>query len=173
MNRSLKVTRVLLVAAFVAGLSACSGEDKAPVPSEPPVTATSASPSVSVAASGTPEALASVSPPPSASPSPSDSPSEGNGLGIRGTDAVLLGDVQLQGADSITVAPSGEKARKVQLTPFTVVLDVQGAICDQGKLPHKCTVEQLVKALKGGASLYAKVTVKDGGATRIEEIVPE
>jgi hypothetical protein len=176
-NRSTKVTRILLVAAFAAGLTACSGEgDSSAAPtasasasasvsepavsSEPAVPSSSPSDSPSDPAATVPEATASASAPPSEKP-------------LRGADGELLGDVRLSGADAITVAPEGEKAQKVELTPFTEVLDVQGAICSEGKIPHKCTTDQLRKALKEGTSFYAKVTVKDGTATKIEEIVPE
>ncbi|MFI6800870.1 hypothetical protein [Streptosporangium canum] len=171
MNRSTKVTRILLVAAFAAGLTACSdGGDSSAAPtasasasasvSEPAVSSESAAPSSSPSdpAATVPEATASASP-------AIDLP--------RGADGVLLGDVRLSGAGAITVAPQGEKAQKVELTPFTEVLEVQGAICSEGKIPHKCTTDQLRKALKAGTSFYAKVTVKDGTATKIEEIVPE
>ncbi|WP_143121100.1 hypothetical protein [Streptosporangium canum] len=165
MNRSTKVTRILLVAAFAAGLTACSSEgDPSAAPtasvSEPAVSSEPAVPSSSPSdpAATAPEATASASP----------------GIDLpRGTDGVLLGDLSLVGADSIAVAPKGEKAQEVELTPFTEVLDVQGAVCSEGKIPHKCTTDQLRKALKEGTSFYAKVTVKDGTATKIEEIVPE
>ncbi|WP_156056359.1 hypothetical protein [Streptosporangium roseum] len=170
MNRSTKVTRILLVAAFAAGLTACSSEGD----SAAPTASVSASASVSEPAaspepavpSSSPSDPVSTLPETSASASPSEKP-------IRGADGELLGDVRLSGAGAITVAPEGEKAQKVELTPFTEVLDVQGAICSEGKIPHKCTTDQLRKALKSGVSLYAKVTVKDGTATKIEEIVPE
>ncbi|MEU7452401.1 hypothetical protein [Streptosporangium roseum] len=173
MNRSTKVTRILLVAAFAAGLTACSGEGDS---SAAPTASASASASASVSEpavssepatpSTLPSTPAPVTPDASASASPViDLP--------RGTDGELLGDVKLSGAGAIMVAPEGEKAQKVELTPFTEVLDVQGAVCSEGKIPHKCTTDQLRKALKSGVSFYAKVTVKDGTATRIEEIVPE
>ncbi|MFD8560411.1 hypothetical protein ACFV1N_24305 [Streptosporangium canum] len=173
MNRSTKVTRILLVAAFAAGLTACSGEGD---PSAAPTASASASASVSEPAVSSEPAVPSSSPSdpaatvPEATASASASPSE---KPLRGADGELLGDVRLSGAGAITVAPEGEKAQKVELTPFTEVLDVQGAICSEGKIPHKCTTDQLQKALKAGTSFYAKVTVKDGTATKIEEIVPE
>ncbi|WP_133061647.1 hypothetical protein [Streptosporangium minutum] len=173
MNRSTKVTRILLVAAFAAGLTACSdGGD----PAAAPTASVSASASVSEPAVSSEPAVPSSSPSdpaatvPEATASASASPSE---KPLRGADGELLGDVKLSGANAITVAPEGEKAQKVELTPFTEVLDVQGAICSEGKIPHKCTTDQLRKALKSAVSFYAKVTVKDGTATKIEEIVPE
>ncbi|MET8335321.1 hypothetical protein ABZV14_14110 [Streptosporangium canum] len=165
MNRSTKVTRILLVAAFAAGLTACSGEGD-------PSAAPTASASVSEPAVSSEPAVPSPTPsdPPATVPEASASPA----IDLpRGTDGVLRGDVTLSGADSIAVAPKGEKAQEVELTPFTEVLDIQGAVCSEGKAPHKCTTDQLRKALKEGTSFYAKVTVKDGTATKIEEIVPE
>ncbi|MER5419307.1 hypothetical protein [Streptosporangium roseum] len=163
MNRSTKVTRILLVAAFAAGLTACSGEGDS---SAAPTASASASASEPATPSTLPSTPAPVAPDASASASP--------GIDLpRGTDGELLGDVRLSGAGAIMVAPEGEKAQKVELTPFTEVLDVQGAVCSEGKIPHKCTTDQLRKALKSGTSFYAKVTVKDGTATKIEEIVPE
>ncbi|MFJ2030461.1 hypothetical protein [Streptosporangium sp. NPDC087985] len=88
-------------------------------------------------------------------------------------DGVLRGDVQPLGTGWITVAPEGEAARKVALTPFTVVLDLQGEICKQGAIPHRCTAAQLKKALKSGISLYAKVTVRGGTVEQIEELIPK
>ncbi|MEU9833637.1 hypothetical protein AB0D67_19130 [Streptosporangium sp. NPDC048047] len=178
MNASPKTSRVLtavvLTAGLAAGLTACSGDgdgnSAAPAPtvtvtetsaatgtaSEPPVTAppTSSVPTVTATLTASPAATPSVS-------------------GMRGLDEDLVGDVQLDGSGAITVAPEGEAARRAKLMPFTEVLDVQGGICTKGSLPHRCTTDQLRKALKAGTSLYAKVTVKDGFAMRIEEIVPE
>ncbi|MEV4188585.1 hypothetical protein AB0J28_44835 [Streptosporangium canum] len=173
MNRSTKVTRILLVAAFATGLTACSDGDDS---SAAPTASTSASASVSEPAVSSESAVPSSSPSdpattvPEATASASASPSE---KPLRGADGELLGDVRLSGTGAITVAPEGDKAQEVELTPFTEVLDVQGAICSEGKIPHKCTTDQLRKALKSGVSFYAKVTVKDGTATKIEEIVPE
>ncbi|MEU7986105.1 hypothetical protein AB0B56_14680 [Streptosporangium canum] len=163
MNRSTKVTRILLVAAFAAGLTACSSEGD---PSAAPTASASASVSEPAVPSSSPSDPAATAPEATASASP--------GIDLpRGTDGVLRGDVSLVGADSIAVAPKGEKAQEVELTPFTEVLDVQGAVCSEGKAPRKCTTDQLRKALKEGTSFYAKVTVKDGTATQIKEIIPE
>ncbi|MFI6882703.1 hypothetical protein [Streptosporangium canum] len=167
MNRSTKVTRILLVAAFAAGLTACSSEgDLSAAPT--------ASASVSEPAVSSEPAVPSSSPSDPAATAPEATASASPGIDLpRGTDGVLRGDVTLVGADSIAVAPKGEKAQEVELTPFTEVLDVQGAVCSEGKAPRKCTTDQLRKALKEGTSFYAKVTVKDGTATQIKEIIPE
>ncbi|MER5321983.1 hypothetical protein [Streptosporangium roseum] len=171
MNRSTKVTRILLVAAFAAGLTACSGEgDSSAAPTASASASASAASSAPVVPSSFPSDPVTTVPEATATATASASPSE---KPLRGTDGELLGDVTLSGAGAIMVAPEGEKAQKVELTPFTEVLDVQGAVCSEGKIPHKCTTDQLRKALKSGVSFYAKVTVKDGTATKIEEIVPE
>lgn len=172
--KSPKATRILLLAVLAAGLSACSGgsdPSAAPVTPAPSATAPSEQPSL------LPSDLPSVLPSASASTAPeasvSASASASSTPVAQAADGVLLGDVQPLGTGWITVAPEGEAAQKTELTPFTVVLDVQGSICKQGALPHKCTVEQLKKALKSGVSLYAKVTIKGGTAEEIAEIVPE
>jgi hypothetical protein len=174
MSRSLKVTRVLLVAAFAAGLSACSvGSDPAVGAAAPTVTVTvtaSATPSASPSDlpdpsnADSPETSLPEPPPTSATPSPSDPAS------VRGTDAEIMGPVTLLGANSITVTPDHGGSQKAELTPFTVVLDRRGTICTEGGFPHECSVKQMRKALTSGGSLYAKVTVKDGVATQIEEM---
>ncbi|MEV4249895.1 hypothetical protein AB0J63_41605 [Streptosporangium canum] len=171
MNRSTKVTRILLVAAFAAGLTACSSEGDS---SAAPTASASASASISEPAVSSEPATPSPLPSTPAPVTPDETASASPGIDLpRGTDGVLRGDVTLVGADSIAVAPKGEKAQEVELTPFTEVLDVQGAVCSEGKAPRKCTTDQLRKALKEGTSFYAKVTVKDGTATQIKEIIPE
>ncbi|MEU6742674.1 hypothetical protein [Streptosporangium sandarakinum] len=178
MNASPKISRILpaavLAVGLAAGLTACSGdgdESAAPAPAvsatEPsavPETASEQPATALPTATTLPTVTATLTASPAATPSVS---------GMRGLDGDLVGDVQLQGSDAITVAPEGEAARQAELTPFTEVLDVQGGICTKGSLPHRCTMDQLRKALKAGKSLYAKVTIKDGFAMRVEEIVPD
>lgn len=174
--KSPKATRILLLAVLAAGLSACSGgSDPTAAPATPTPSATAPSEQPSLLPSDLPSVLpsASASTAPEASVSASASASASSTPVAQAADGVLLGDVQPLGTGWITVAPEGEAAQKTELTPFTVVLDVQGSICKQGALPHKCTVEQLKKALKSGVSLYAKVTIKGGTAEEIAEIVPE
>ncbi|GGQ03999.1 hypothetical protein [Streptosporangium pseudovulgare] len=174
MNASPKVSRILpaavLAVGLAAGLTACSGdgdggESAAPTPA---VSATESSAAPETASEPPATALPTVTATLTASPAATPSVS-----GMRGLDGDLVGDVQLQGSGAITVAPEGEAARQAELMPFTEVLDVQGGICTKGSLPHRCTTDELRKALKAGKSLYAKVTVKDGFAMRIEEIVPD
>jgi hypothetical protein len=172
MSRSLKVTRILLVAAFAAGLSACSGGSGPSVAEAPTASAPVSSPAApSASPSDTASAELETSVP--ESPSPSASPSASSSVRFRGTDAEMLGQVKLLGADSITVNPKKGDSQEALLTPYTVVLDVKGAICSEGELPHKCSVKQMRSALTSGNALYAKVTIKDGVATQIEEIVGE
>jgi hypothetical protein len=187
MSRSLKVTHILLVAAFAAGLSACSGGSAPSVAAAPTVPTPSAAPTVPTP-SATPTASASVPEAAAPSDSPSDvssadpktmvpevpasaTPSPSISEMFRGTDAVLLGQVKLLGGDSITVKPKRGGSQKAELTPFTVVLDVRGAICNDGEVPHKCNAKQMQKALASGKGLYAKVTIKDGLVEQVEEIV--
>ncbi|MBB2909385.1 hypothetical protein FHS43_000631 [Streptosporangium becharense] len=169
MNRSLKSTHVVLVAALAMGLSACSGGD-GPSGAAPASTVTvTAPPSALPSPPETPaETGVPFTTPPEASTPSHPSPSVPGG---RGTDATVLGQIALRGADRITVTPESDKEVEVLLTPFTVVLDVQGTVCDDGELPHRCSGEQLQKVLKKGGVLFAKVTIKDGTAIQIEEIV--
>ncbi|SNT64305.1 hypothetical protein SAMN05216276_11159 [Streptosporangium subroseum] len=174
MSRSLKVTRVLLVAAFAAGLSACSGGGDPEAATAAPVV------TVTVTASPTPSASPSDLPDPSNADSPetplpelpsiSATPSASDSTVVRGTDAEIMGPVKLLGANSITVTPDHGSSQKAELTPFTVVLDRRGTICAEGGFPHECNVKQMRKTLTSGGSLYAKVTIKDGVATQIEEM---
>ncbi|MBG0820622.1 hypothetical protein HS048_07735 [Planomonospora sp. ID91781] len=181
MNRTSKTTRVLLVAAFAVCLSACAGEggsDPSAAPAAPSASesAPSASASAPEAASpdgSTPEPsgeATETSPPFHATSAPSAPPSP-EGSGGRGLDEDVLGQVTMKGADSILVTGDDSGDRTAELVPFTEVLDVQGGICDEGPVPHRCSVDQLKKALKGDVSLYAKVTIKDGLVVKIEELV--
>jgi hypothetical protein len=173
MSRSLKVTRILLVAAFAAGLSACSGgSDPSAATAAPTVTVTvsaSATPSASPSDPSETDSAELETPEPSPTPA-SATPSASLTAIFRGTDAEIMGQVKLLGTDSITVAPDHGSSQKAELTPFTVVLDRRGTICTEGGLPHECNVKQMRKALTSGGSLYAKVTIKDGVATQIEEM---
>ncbi|WP_433256119.1 hypothetical protein ACQPYK_16465 [Streptosporangium sp. CA-135522] len=165
MSRSLKIARILLVAVFVAGLSACSGQDGS---SSSPSAAASPSPAESESAAASP------SPAESETGSAEDATeTPGDGATDTGPAVDLIGSlsVTLTQPGWITVQLDGGDAQPVMLRPDAVVLDVQGAICDKGAIPHKCTAAQLEKALKAGKDVYAKVTLKSGTATRVEEIV--
>jgi hypothetical protein len=83
-------------------------------------------------------------------------------VGVLGVNAEEPGSIKVQ-------LEEGE-VQPVVLSRTAVVLDVKGTICKQGKLPHKCTVQQLEKALASGKTPHAKVMVTDGIATRIEEL---
>ncbi|WP_189235102.1 hypothetical protein [Planomonospora parontospora] len=173
MNRTSKTTRVLLAAAFAVCLSACAGEggsDPSATSAAPSASASAtetASPAVSTPAPALPSETAEASPP---VPSPS-APSSPDIPGGRGLDEDVLGQVTMKGANSILITGDDAGDRTAQLLPYTEVFDVQGAICDEGELPHRCSVDQLKKALKADVSLYAKVTIKDGVAVKIEELV--
>ncbi|WP_449065296.1 hypothetical protein [Planomonospora algeriensis] len=174
MNRTSKTTRVLLAAAFAACLSACAGEggsDPSATPAAPSASGSApqtASPAVSTPAPAPPSEPAETLFP---APSPSGGTSTPDTLGGRGLDEDVLGQVTMKGANSILVTGDDAGDRTAQLLPYTEVLDVQGGICDEGAIPHRCNVDQLKKALKSGTSLYAKVTIKDGVAVTIEELV--
>ncbi|GAA3121334.1 hypothetical protein GCM10010466_10310 [Planomonospora alba] len=165
MNGTLKAGRALSVVALALALSACSGgQEPSPAPeaASPAATVTVTEPAPSEPA-GEPSPSA-----PAASPSAPPSPSIPGG---RGLDEDVTGQVGLKGADSILIEGDDAAERTAQLVPYTEVLDVQGGVCDEGEIPHRCSVDQLKKALKAGVSLYAKVSIKDGAAVRIEEIV--
>ncbi|WP_433251273.1 hypothetical protein ACQPYK_05640 [Streptosporangium sp. CA-135522] len=172
--KSPKVTRILLLAVFAAGLSACSGGGETSAASATPTA--SVSEPTSAPASGPTDgptdgpATESATPQAPVSPAATASPSV---PGLRGLDAVVLGEVKRLKAGSITVKPEKGEKREAMLTPFTLVLDVQGGVCKEGELPHRCNAAQLEKALKAGNTFYGKVTIKDGVAERIEEIVGE
>jgi hypothetical protein len=168
-----KTTRVLLAAAFAAFLSACSGEGGSDPSATPAAPSASESPSGPAAETASP-AASTPAPAPTSGTTESPSPTGASSPDIpggRGLDEDVLGQVTMKGADSILVTGDDAGDRTAQLVPYTEVLDVQGGICDEGSLPHRCSVDQLKKALKGGVSLYAKVTIKDGVAVKIEELV--
>ncbi|GAA2850379.1 hypothetical protein GCM10010517_07830 [Streptosporangium fragile] len=172
------MTHILLAAVFAAGLSACSGEGTSSAPSAAPAAAeTSPAPAAAETAADSPaasaaETAAETSPAASAEPT-AGTPDEGDGAGDTGPAVALIGTlgVDLSQPGWITVQLDGGDTQPVMLSPGAVVLDVQGAVCDEGKLPHKCTAAQLEKALKAGKSFYAKVTLKGGVAMQVEEIV--
>ncbi|WP_326820994.1 hypothetical protein [Streptosporangium sp. NBC_01756] len=182
MSRSLKMTHVLLVAAFAAGLSACSAEDNS--------SASSAAPAASASSTG-PETTVTTPPAPAASTEPAspepttdaatgaatDAPGEDDGAGDAGPATYLLGELSAS-ADQpgrITVQIGDGDAQQVTLSPDAAVLDTLGTICGKGtgkaKAPHKCTVAQLDKALAAHKFPYAKVTLKAGAAVRVEVMV--
>ncbi|GIH91315.1 hypothetical protein Psi01_19450 [Planobispora siamensis] len=146
-------------------LSGCSQETGSSAASAGP---SASGPSASEPASAS-SALSSPATTPTATASASPGPS-GTPAG-RGLYADAVGQVTLAGGERIRVEPDAGEAVEGELTRFTVVLDVQGGICDKGGIPHKCSVAQLKKALKADVALYAKVTVKDGLVTQVEEIV--
>ncbi|MEV4186739.1 hypothetical protein AB0J28_35480 [Streptosporangium canum] len=180
MSRSLKITRVLLVAAFAAGLTACSGEGD---PSAPPTT-----PAASASAAGSETSPTPTAPAASASSSGSEAAptapaasaeptaeAPGDGAGDTGPAMHLIGALSASPTRPgwITVQLDAGDAQPVMLSPEAVVLDLRGAICDTGTVPHKCTAAQLEKALKKAGVPYAKVTLKSGVAVRVEELVQE
>ncbi|GIH75946.1 hypothetical protein [Planobispora longispora] len=172
MNGALKVTRVLLAAALTVGLAACSAEQRGTeaAPSASAAASQAPQPTAQESSAATPDASQSAVP---ESPAPETTRSEAAPSSLRdsGADRDVTGLVTLKGADSIKVEGDDAAAYEATLTPFTVVLDAQGSICDTGAIPHKCSVDQLKKALKSGVSLYAKVSIQDDLATEIEEIV--
>ncbi|GHE30943.1 hypothetical protein GCM10017673_37160 [Streptosporangium violaceochromogenes] len=170
-----RVPHVLLATLLLAGSAACSGGNGAPTASP----AASASP----VPSPTPEgAVSETTPLPGATatlratttPEPWETLGEGTRSGIRKIDADETGQLSLLGTSSIVVDTGGgakETMKEARLTDDTVVLDVQGSVCAQGSVPHRCTSKQLARALKAGVSFYAKVLIADGDAVRVEEIV--
>ncbi|MET8339504.1 hypothetical protein ABZV14_25480 [Streptosporangium canum] len=182
MSRSLKITRVLLVAAFAAGLTACSGEgDPSAPPTSPAASASAAgsetaptptAPAASASSSGSEAAPTPTTPAASAEPT-AEAP--GDGAGDTGPAMHLIGSLSASPTQPgwITVQLDAGDAQPVMLSPEAVVLDLRGAICDTGAVPHKCTAAQLEKALKKSGVPYAKVTLKSGVAVRVEELVQE
>ncbi|ACZ83475.1 hypothetical protein [Streptosporangium roseum] len=174
MSRSLKITRVLLVAAFAAGLTACSGEGDPSAPPTTPAASASAAGAETASTPTAPAASASSSGPatPAASAEPTAA-APGDGAGDTGPALDLIGALSASPTQPgwITVQLDAGDSQPVMLSPEAVVLDLRGAICDKGAVPHKCTAAQLEKALKKGGVPYAKVTLKNGVAVRIEELV--
>ncbi|MFC4057675.1 hypothetical protein ACFOWE_05185 [Planomonospora corallina] len=171
MNGTLKAGPVLSVVALALALSACSGGE------DPPPASAAASPAATVTETASPAVTVTVTEPVlpeptgEASPVPLPQESRTNFPGGRGLDENVTGQVTIKGADSILVQGDDAGERTAQLVPYTEVLDVQGGICDEGPIPRSCSVDQLRKALREGVSLYAKISIKDGVAVRIEEIV--
>ncbi|MEU3163671.1 hypothetical protein [Streptosporangium sp. NPDC006930] len=175
MNRTSKATRALLVAALAAALSACSGGSGA---SGTPATVTA---TVIVTASVTPSPVASATLSPSPAPTPAASASTDpddsvtplpsvSVPGSRDVDATIRGKIALRGADGITVTSESDREVKALLLPFTVVRDARGLVCREGQAPYSCSMEQLQAAIKKRGALFAKVTIKDGVATQVEDI---
>ncbi|MEU8035385.1 hypothetical protein [Streptosporangium sp. NPDC049078] len=173
MNRTSKTTCALLVAALAAALSACSGGSGA---SGAPATAT-----VTVTASVTPSPVASATLSPSLTPTPAASASTEpddpvaaspsvSVPGSRDVDATIRGKIALRGVDGITVTAESDREVKALLLPFTVVRDARGLVCREGQAPYSCSMEQLQAAIKKRGALFAKVTIKDGVATQVEDI---
>lgn len=181
MSRSLKITRVLLVAAFAAGLTACSGEGDPSAPPAASTTSASAAASETAPAEPTAPAASASSPGPEAAPTAPAASAEptaeapGDGAGDTGPAMHLIGALSASPTRPgwITVQLDAGDAQPVMLSPEAVVLDLRGAICDTGAVPHKCTAAQLEKALKKSGVPYAKVTLKSGVAVQVEELVQE
>ncbi|WP_156056458.1 hypothetical protein [Streptosporangium roseum] len=173
MSRSLKITRVLLVAAFAAGLAACSGEGDPSAPPTAPAASASAAGSETVSTPTTPAASAESTSEAASSEPTAEEP--GDGAGDTGPAMHLIGALSASPTQPgwITVQLDAGDAQPVMLSPEAVVLDLRGAICDKGAVPHKCTAAQLEKALKKSGVPYAKVTLKSGVAVRVEELVKE
>ncbi|MBB4913844.1 hypothetical protein [Streptosporangium saharense] len=159
----------VLAVALAACLAACSSGGSSPTgsaaaPSATPSASPSATPSATVTVTVTesqPSVPVSTSTPPTPTPSRSG--------GITKVDEVT-GRLSPVGKESVVVDTS-DGPHEVHLTADTVVLDTQGSVCDKGAVPHRCTSEQLVKALKAGVTFEAKVLITDGDAVKIEEIV--
>ncbi|MEV8633839.1 hypothetical protein AB0395_19485 [Streptosporangium sp. NPDC051023] len=164
-----------LAVALVATLAACSGGGDSSAASPGP-TASTSGPAASSAATETPTAAPET---PTAAPvEPSGSPSssaaetpEAEPTRLQIDDDVT-GTLSLLGNGSIVV-DTGKGTREAALTADTIVLDVQGSVCDKGAVPHRCTSAQLAKALKAGVSFEAKVLISDGKAVKVEEIVKD
>ena len=131
--------------------------------------ARSASPADSETAA--PDPAASTAPTASAEPT-AEASSADAGADDTKPDLYLLGVLSATQGEpgSITVLLDEGEVQPVVLSRTAVVLDVKGTICSGGKLPHKCTVQQLEKALASGKDPRAKVTIRDGIAIRIEEL---
>lgn len=180
MSRSLKITRVLLVAAFAAGLAACSGEGDPSAPPTAPAASASAAgseaaptPTAPAASASSPGSEAAPTAPAASAEPTAEAP--GDGAGDTGPAMDLIGALSASPTQPgwITVQLDAGDAQPVMLSPEAVVLDLRGAICDKGAVPHKCTAAQLEKALKKGGVPYAKVTLKSGVAVRVEELVQD
>ncbi|GAA4179931.1 hypothetical protein GCM10022252_02070 [Streptosporangium oxazolinicum] len=90
--------------------------------------------------------------------------------GSRDVDATIRGQIALRGVDGITVTSGSDEQVKALLLPYTVVRDARGLVCEEGEAPYSCSMEQLQTAIKKGGTLFAKVTIKDGVATQVEDI---
>lgn len=178
MSGSLTMPRVLLLAVLAAGLSACSADGGAAAPSPSPAVSSPA------AAESTPAEEPSASA--SAGPTSLDEPSDGSAeptvdpdVAARDDEAgdeeqaiYLLGNLGMNPAqpDTLDVLTGAGDTQSVPLSPYALVLDQRGRICDKGKVPHRCTVDQLRKALGARKAVRAKVTLRKGTAVLVEEV---
>ncbi len=166
------MTHILLVAAFAAGLSACSAEDGSSAPSTAPAVSAPSGPE----SAPVPAVTVTVTAEPSSPADSTDSPAEpegdepGDGAGDTGPATYLLGPLGTSPGQPgwITVQTGDGDVQSVMLSPDAVVLDARGTICTTDKVPHRCTAAQLEKALNARKSLNAKVTLQGGVAVRIE-----
>ncbi|GGP79177.1 hypothetical protein GCM10010140_04510 [Streptosporangium pseudovulgare] len=174
--------RVLLLAVLAAGLSACSADGGAAAP--PPSPAVSSPATAESTPAGEPSASASAGP--TSPDEPSDGPADGSAKPTADSDVAarddeagdaepaiyLLGSLGMNPAqpDTLDVLTGAGDTQSVPLSPQAVVLDQQGRICDKGKVPHRCTVGQLRKALGAHKAVRAKVTLRKGTAVLVEEV---
>ncbi|MEV4097137.1 hypothetical protein [Streptosporangium saharense] len=163
----------VLAVALAACLAACSSGDPGGSSAAPSPTGSAAVPSAtpSAAPSATPSATVTVTVTESQPSVPVSTPTPSRSGGITKVDEVT-GQLSPVGKESIVVDAS-DGPHEVHLTAYTVVLDTQGSVCDKGAVPHRCTSEQLIKALKAGVSFEAKVLITDGDAVKVEEIVKD
>ncbi|GAA0825196.1 hypothetical protein ACFQVD_19550 [Streptosporangium amethystogenes subsp. fukuiense] len=167
------MTHILLVAAFAAGLSACSAEDGSSASSTAPAVSASPTGSESTPAPAVTVTVTAEPSPPADSTDPPAEPGrdeQGDGAGDTGPAVYLLGPLgtSLGQPGWITVQTGDGDVQSVMLSPDAVVLDARGTICDTGKVPHRCTAAQLERALNARKPLNAKVMLQGGVAVRIE-----
>ncbi|GAB2472056.1 hypothetical protein GCM10027187_45350 [Streptosporangium sandarakinum] len=176
MSGSLTMPRVLLLAVLAAGLSACSADGGAAAPPPSPAVSSPAP------AESTPAGEPSVSAVPTFPDEPSDGSAEPTAdpdVAARDDEAddaeqavYLLGNLGMNPAqpDTLDVLTGAGDTQSVPLSPHAPVLDQRGRICDKGKVPHRCTVDQLRKALGARKEVRAKVTLRKGTAVLVEEV---
>ncbi|MEU9830170.1 hypothetical protein AB0D67_01395 [Streptosporangium sp. NPDC048047] len=180
MSGSLTMPRFLLPAVLAAGLTACSAGGGTAAP--PPSPAVSSPAAAESTPASEPSASASAEPTAPDDSGETDSPgkpTEDPGVAARDDDAgdaepavYLLGDLGLNAAqpDTLDVLTGAGDTQSVPLSPHAEVLDQRGRICDKGKAPHRCTVDQLKKALGARKAIRAKVTLRKGTAVLVEEV---
>ncbi|MEU6738568.1 hypothetical protein [Streptosporangium sandarakinum] len=181
MSGSLTMPRVLLLAVLAAGLSACSADGGAAAP--PPSPAVSSPTPAESAPVGVPSISASAEPtspdePADGSAKPTEDPdvaARDDGDDDAGQAIYLLGDLGMNPAqpDTLDVLTGAGDTQSVPLSPYALVLDQRGRICDKGKVPHRCTVDQLRKALGARKVVRAKVTLRKGTAVLVEEVTED